>query len=78
MERHLNIIAFNIPWPANYGGIIDVYYKMKALHQCGVKIILHCFEYERAHFTRTGSHLRKGILLQAAYGVVCQHDPVAL
>ena len=49
MERHLNIIAFNIPWPANYGGIIDVYYKMKALHQCGVKIILHCFEYERAH-----------------------------
>ena len=25
MERYLNIIAFNIPWPANYGGIIDVY-----------------------------------------------------
>ena len=49
MEKYLNIIAFNIPWPANYGGIIDVYYKMKALHQCGVKIILHCFEYERAH-----------------------------
>ena len=49
MERYLNIIAFNIPWPANYGGIIDVYYKIKALHQCGVKIILHCFEYERAH-----------------------------
>ena len=21
MERYLNIIAFNIPWPANYGGI---------------------------------------------------------
>ena len=49
MERYLNIIAFNIPWPPNYGGIIDVYYKIKALHQCGVKIILHCFEYERAH-----------------------------
>ena len=49
MEKYLNIIAFNIPWPANYGGIIDVYYKMKALHQCGVKIILHCFEYERPH-----------------------------
>ena len=49
MERYLNTIAFNIPWPANYGGVIDVYYKMKALHQCGVKIILHCFEYEREH-----------------------------
>ena len=49
MERHLNIIAFNIPWPPNSGGVIDVYYKMKALHRCGVKIVLHCFEYERAH-----------------------------
>lgn len=49
MDKHLNIIAFNIPWPANYGGIIDVFYKMKALHRCGVKIILHCFEYERPH-----------------------------
>lgn len=49
MEKYLNIISFNIPWPANYGGVIDVYYKMKALHQCGVKIILHCFEYERPH-----------------------------
>lgn len=47
MDQFLNILAFNIPWPANYGGIIDVYYKMKALKRCGVKIILHCFEYER-------------------------------
>lgn len=47
MDRHLHIISFNIPWPANYGGVIDVYYKLKALHQCGVKVILHCFEYER-------------------------------
>lgn len=49
MDQFLNILAFNIPWPANYGGIIDVYYKMKALKRCGVKIILHCFEYERPH-----------------------------
>lgn len=47
MEKYLNIIAFNIPWPANYGGVIDVYYKLKALHACGVRIVLHCFEYER-------------------------------
>lgn len=49
MDNYLNIIAFNIPWPANYGGVIDVYYKMKALREQGVKIILHCFEYERPH-----------------------------
>lgn len=51
MDKHLNIVAFNIPWPANYGGIIDVFYKLKALHACGVKIILHCFEYERPQAT---------------------------
>jgi hypothetical protein len=43
----MNLVSLNIPWPANYGGVIDIYYKIKALHDCGVKIILHCFEYER-------------------------------
>jgi hypothetical protein len=47
MDKHLNIIALNIPWPANYGGVIDIFYKLKALHQLGVKIILHTFEYDR-------------------------------
>lgn len=47
MDKAINIVALNIPWPANYGGVIDIYYKLKALHDCGVKIILHCFEYER-------------------------------
>ncbi len=47
MNKKLHIIAFNIPYPPNYGGIIDVYYKIKALHALGVGIILHCFEYER-------------------------------
>jgi hypothetical protein len=42
-EKHLNIISFDIPYPANYGGIIDVFYKLKALHQQRVKIHLHCF-----------------------------------
>lgn len=47
MDKYINIIALNVPYPANYGGIIDIYYKLKALHAIGVKIILHCFEYER-------------------------------
>lgn len=45
----LHIISFNIPFPANYGGVIDVFYKIKALHQEGVQIILHAFEYGRDH-----------------------------
>jgi len=46
-DLHLHIISFDIPYPANYGGVIDVFYKIKALHAAGVKIHLHCFEYHR-------------------------------
>lgn len=45
--QSLHIISFDIPFPANYGGVIDVYYKIRALHRAGVKIHLHCFQYDR-------------------------------
>ncbi|MEO5585546.1 MAG: hypothetical protein ABIQ75_08835 [Flavobacteriales bacterium] len=47
-EPHLHIVSFDVPWPADYGGVIDVYYKVKALAELGVRIHLHCFEYGRA------------------------------
>jgi glycosyltransferase involved in cell wall biosynthesis len=47
-DKHLHIISFDVPDPPNYGGVIDVFYKIKALHAAGVKIHLHCFEYGRA------------------------------
>lgn len=47
-HKHLHIISFDVPYPANYGGVIDVFYKLKALHAEGIKIHLHCFEYGRA------------------------------
>ena len=46
-ELHLHIVSFDIPYPPNYGGVIDVFYKIKALHAAGVKVHLHCFEYHR-------------------------------
>jgi hypothetical protein len=46
-SKHLHIVAFNIPFPSNYGGVIDIFYKIKALNSLGVKIHLHCFEYGR-------------------------------
>lgn len=55
MDKIMHIISFNIPWPANYGGVIDIFYKLKALHACGVKIILHCFEYERPRASELAS-----------------------
>jgi len=44
-ENHLHIIAFDIPYPPNYGGVIDVFYKLTTLHKLGIKLHLHCIEY---------------------------------
>ena len=50
MQSYLHIISFDIPYPANYGGAIDVFHKIRCLHKQGIKVILHCFEYgNRTH-----------------------------
>jgi hypothetical protein len=46
-EKYLHIVSFDVPWPPNYGGVIDVYYKLVALKKEGIKIHLHCFQYGR-------------------------------
>ena len=48
MHKEIHLIAFNVPYPANYGGVIDVFYKLKALSQNGFKVILLAFKYGRA------------------------------
>jgi hypothetical protein len=45
--KFLHIVSFNIPYPADYGGVIDIFYKIKALKNAGVQIILHCYAYGR-------------------------------
>lgn len=47
MEKELHIVSFNVPLPANYGGVIDVFYRLKALSEAGVRVHLHCFTYGR-------------------------------
>jgi len=43
--KNLHVIAFDIPYPANYGGVIVVYHQLKALNACGIKVILHAYQY---------------------------------
>lgn len=45
--RHIHIVSFNVPYPPNYGGVIDVFYKIKALADLGIKVHLHTFHYGR-------------------------------
>jgi hypothetical protein len=44
-ENYLNIVCLDVPFPADYGGAMEEFYKLRSLHELGVKIILHCFEY---------------------------------
>jgi Glycosyl transferases group 1 len=46
-DQHLHIVSFDVPAPPSYGGVIDVYYKVKALAELGVRVHLHCFQYGR-------------------------------
>jgi hypothetical protein len=51
IEKHIHIVAFDVPYPADYGGVIDIYYRIKALYELGFKITLHCFDYGRGEQT---------------------------
>lgn len=47
VKQALQLVAFNIPYPPDYGGVIDIFYKIKTLHELEVNVYLHCFEYNR-------------------------------
>lgn len=46
-NNRLNIVSFNVPYPPDFGGAVDVYYRLKSLSEAGVKICLHTFKYNR-------------------------------
>ncbi len=44
----IHLVSFNVPYPPDYGGIMDVFYKISALKKLGIGVILHCFSYGRS------------------------------
>jgi glycosyltransferase involved in cell wall biosynthesis len=48
LDKHLHIITLDVPWPADYGGVVDLFYKLAWLHKLGIKIHLHCYSGGRA------------------------------
>lgn len=44
-SMRLHVVSFDIPWPANYGGVMAVFYQLRALHRAGAQVVLHCFQY---------------------------------
>jgi hypothetical protein len=47
VNDHLHIVCLDVPYPVNYGGVFDLFHKIRLLSGAGVKIHLHCFEYGR-------------------------------
>ena len=58
-EKHLHIVCLDVPYPVDYGGVFDLFYKIKALSEAGVKIHLHCFEYGRGQQPYSTNTARK-------------------
>lgn len=46
MSRRLHIVCLDAPSPPDYGGAIDMFYKIKALSESGIRISLHYFDYK--------------------------------
>ncbi|MGD9994302.1 MAG: glycosyltransferase family 1 protein [Salinivirgaceae bacterium] len=71
MELHL--VSLNVPYPANYGGVIDIFFKIKALNASGVGIHLHCYDYGRGSqdilnsFCRSVTYYKREVGLRSAF-----------
>ena len=86
---HLHIVCLDVPYPPDYGGVFDLFYKIKALHQLGIKIYLHCFEYgrgrqpalnqycEEVHYYQR-ERLAQGIPLRLPYIVSSRINPLLI
>jgi len=68
----VHMISFNVPYPANYGGVIDVFYQLKALSNLNVKVILHCFEYGRKQAQELEQYCQKVYYYKRKTGLLNQ------
>jgi hypothetical protein len=70
--QYLHIISFNVPYPADYGGVVDVFYRLKALHAAGVKIHLHCFTYGRVVAPELNQYCEEVVYYQRSMSFIHQ------
>jgi len=75
VKRAIQLVAFNIPYPADYGGVIDIFYKIKALSECGLSVYLHCFEYDRPRAKELERYCAKVFYYTRKEGIRYQFSP---
>ncbi|HXB41966.1 MAG TPA: glycosyltransferase family 1 protein, partial [Bacteroidia bacterium] len=76
MENSLHIVSFDVPFPANYGGVIDVFYKLVNLYKAGIKITLHCYEYGRGEQKELEKYCQKVYYYKRKTSFLKQLSPV--
>ncbi len=79
-------MSFDVPYPADYGGVMDVYYKIQSLAESGIEIYLHLYTHKRkeqtvlrkyckeVHYYQRKMALSKGLHF-LPFIVVTRNDP---
>jgi len=75
VKKAIQLVAFNIPYPPDYGGVIDIFYKVKALAECGISVYLHCFEYDRPQASELEKYCAKVYYYSRKTGIRYQFSP---
>lgn len=89
MDKYLHIVTLDVPYPADYGGAIEQFYKIAWLHKLGVKIHLHCFTKSRPQASELNQYCEsvtyyprktglKGFSIFNPYIVFSRSDPALL
>lgn len=84
-SRILHIVSFDNPFSPAYGGTIEVYSKLRPLHDLGIEIHLHCFvkhsppqienpEYCKAVYFYPESGCWKSVLSRLPFSVASRSD----
>lgn len=68
--KKVKVISFQWPDPPDYGGVIDVYYKIQALLAEGVQVELHSFAYKRNTNTPLEKQLQKHVIYQRSMPIL--------
>lgn len=89
LNRKLHILCFTVPFPVDYGGVIDLFYMLPALQKAGIHIHLHCFDYGRGkqdalltycakvdYYSRNSGH--KGISSRLPYIVASRNNELLI
>lgn len=68
-DKTLHIICHDVPWPVDYGGVVDLFYKIKTLYEEGIKIRLHCFDYGRGRQDELNKYCEEVYYYERYHGI---------